>query len=151
MKKKVLFMLLISSYFGYSQIDIIDIKDDNIVIERSNKEGDKTTKYAKNHIFQLIEVQAKPEYPEGLTAFDTFIKENFQKPKDFPEGLKGKIFTSFVVEKNGSLSNIKIIRDIGYGTAEEVIRVLKLSKKWKSGLVNDKPVRVEYFYPITIN
>lgn len=148
MKKKALFILLISSYFGYSQIDTK--YDGNVVIEPLNKE-EKKVEYAEDHIFQLIGVHTKPEYPEGLTAFNDFIKANLQKPKGFPEGLKGKIFTSFVVEKDGSLSNIKITRDIGYGIGEEVIKTLKLSKKWKPALVNDKPVRAEYFYPITIN
>jgi protein TonB len=57
----------------------------------------------------------------------------------------------FVVEKDGSLTNIIVIRDIGYGTGKEAIRVLKTSPKWISGKQNGKPVRVHYSIPIPIN
>lgn len=138
---------------GYSQREIIDVKyddDERIVIDPPSKEEFKI-EYAEDHIFHITAVETKPEYPEGIPAFNEFVKANFQKSKDFPEGLKGRVFVSFVVEKDGSLSNIKIMRDIGYGTGKEVVRVLKLSKKWKPGLRGDKSVRVQYLYPVTID
>ena len=58
---------------------------------------------------------------------------------------------SFIVETDGSLSNIKTIKDIGYGTGDEAIRVLKNSPKWKPGKIGEKPVRAEYSLPISIN
>ncbi|HTG67178.1 MAG TPA: energy transducer TonB, partial [Flavobacterium sp.] len=57
---------------------------------------------------------------------------------------------SFVVEKDGSLTDIKVLRDIGYGTGKEAIRVLQKSPKWNPGIQNGKPVRVQYSLPITI-
>mgnify|MGYP003411423114 CR=1 FL=1 len=66
------------------------------------------------------------------------------------EGLKGKVFVSFVVEKDGSLTDIKVIRDIGYGTGKEAIRVLKQCPKWNPGEQNGKKVRVLYSLPINI-
>ena len=64
--------------------------------------------------------------------------------------LKGKVYVKFVIEADGNLSNFKVLRDIGYGTTEEAIRVLKLSPKWTPGKVNGEPVRTQYGLPITI-
>ena len=64
--------------------------------------------------------------------------------------LKGKVYLIFTIEKDGSLSEFRILRDMGYGTGEEAIRVIKLSPHWIPGTVDNKPVRVEYSLPITI-
>ena len=65
--------------------------------------------------------------------------------------MSGKVYVTFVVEKDGSLTDIKVIRDIGFGTGKEAIRVLKSSPKWTPGEKNGKKVRVLYSIPITIN
>jgi hypothetical protein len=62
--------------------------------------------------------------------------------------VQGKVFISLTVEKDGSLSDIKAVRDIGFGAAEEAIRVLKLSPKWEPGYQNGQRVRVRYTLPI---
>jgi periplasmic protein TonB len=64
--------------------------------------------------------------------------------------LKGKVYVTFVVEKDGSLTDIKVLRDIGYGTGKEAIRVLSKCPKWMPGEQNGKKVRVLYSLPITI-
>jgi hypothetical protein len=97
---------------------------------------------SENTIYKLAEMEIKPEYPNGIVAFYIFFYENFIMPKE--EELKGKIQLSFVVEKDGSLSDIKVIRDIGYGTGLEAIRVLGKSKKWISGELNGKKIRCFY-------
>ncbi|MBC7438691.1 MAG: energy transducer TonB, partial [Flavobacterium sp.] len=56
----------------------------------------------------------------------------------------------FVVEKDGKLTDIKILRDLGFGTGKEAIRVLNSSPKWKPGIQNGRPVRVLYNLPISI-
>jgi protein TonB len=93
-------------------------------------------------------VEAAPRYGGGLTSFYKYISANFRVPEE--EGFKGKIMVSFVVEVDGSLTNIKVLKDLGYGTSEEAIRVLKASPKWIPGKQNGKPVRVEYSLPIII-
>ena len=84
-----------------------------------------------------------------MEKFYKFIGKNFKVPNE--EGLVGKIFVTFVVEKNGSLSDIKVIRDMGYGTGKEAIRVLRRSPKWNAGEMNGKKVRVLYSLPIPVN
>jgi hypothetical protein len=83
-----------------------------------------------------------------MLAFYKFIGSNFK----IPSGLKtnGKVYITFMIEKSGNLSEFEILRDIGFGTGEESIRVLKLSPKWIPGKENDKPIRVKYSLPITI-
>ena len=58
---------------------------------------------------------------------------------------------TFIIEKDGSLSDIKVLRDIGYGTGDEAIRVLKISPKWIPGKQNNKEVRTLYSLPIPVN
>lgn len=101
-----------------------------------------------NAIYNTAGIEVKPDYPGGLEKFYKFVGKNFQVPDE--EGLKGKVFVTFVVEKDGSLTDIKVIRDIGYGTGKEAIRVLKSCPKWNPGEQNGKKVRVLYSLPITI-
>lgn len=101
-----------------------------------------------NGIYNTAGIQVQPEFPGGMDKFYKFIGKNFQVPDE--EGLKGKVFVTFVVEKDGSLTDIKVIRDIGYGTGKEAIRVLKSCPKWNAGEQNGKKVRVQYSLPISI-
>ena len=100
-------------------------------------------------LYSSAGIEVKPTFPGGINEFYQFIGKNFQTPK--VEGLKGKIYVTFVIEKDGSVTNIKILRDIGYGTGEEAIRVLKECPKWNPGIQNGKPVRVLYSLPISLN
>lgn len=101
-----------------------------------------------NGIYNTAGIQVQPEFPGGMDKFYKFISKNYNTPDE--EGLKGKVFVTFVVEKDGSLTDIKVIRDIGYGTGKEAIRVLKSSPKWNAGEQNGKKVRVQYSLPISI-
>jgi protein TonB len=101
-----------------------------------------------NTIYNTAGIEVKPDFPGGLEKFYKFVGKNFQVPDE--EGLKGKIFVTFVVEKDGSLTDIKVIRDIGYGTGKEAMRVLKSCPRWNPGEQNGKKVRVLYSLPITI-
>ena len=101
-----------------------------------------------NKVYGTAGIEVIPEYPGGMEKFYSFISRNYQTPEE--EGLKGKVFVTFVVEKDGSLTDIKVIRDIGYGTGKEAIRVLNKCPKWTPGEQNGKKVRVLYSLPITI-
>jgi len=101
-----------------------------------------------NEIYNSAGIEVKPDFPGGIEKFYKYIGKNFQVPEE--EGLKGKIYVTFVVEKDGSLTDIKVLRDIGYGTGKEAIRVLKSCPKWTPGEQNGKKVRVLYSLPISI-
>ena len=65
------------------------------------------------------------------------------------KGTQGKVFVSFVIEKNGELTDIQVVKNLGDGTDEEAIRVLKASPKWLPGVQNGRLVRVKYNIPIS--
>ena len=93
----------------------------------------------------------KPEYPGGIMEFYKIVGMHYKIPVEAEKNkIEGEILIKFMVEKDGSLSEFKIIKDLGYGMADEAIRVIKLSSKWIPGSENGKTVRVEYSLPITI-
>lgn len=150
MKKVILLGLMLVSFVGYSQVpNIEDLEDRDVVIQGTDtivqfdeQEPD------ENYIYVAVEVM--PKYPGGMNEFRKFIAENFRNPK-VDKNLKGNIIVQFVVEKDGSLSDIKVVRDLGYGTGKEAIRVVGLAEKWKPGIQNGKTVRVRYALPIQVD
>jgi TonB family protein len=95
-------------------------------------------------------VEKAPEFTAGIEAFYRFLSQNIKYPEAMRKNnIEGKVFITFIVEKDGSLSDIKSVRDVGYGSAEESIRVLKLSPKWSPGYQNGIAVRVQYTMPIS--
>jgi protein TonB len=102
-----------------------------------------------NKIYDINELDVKPEFPGGMNEFYKFVGKNYQPP--LGKNLSGKIYVSIVIEKDGSLADLKVLRDIGYGAGKEAIRVLLLSPKWVPGELNFKKVRSSYILPIAIN
>ncbi|MGG7034127.1 MAG: energy transducer TonB [Flavobacterium sp.] len=99
-----------------------------------------------NKVYDNPEV--KPEFPGGIRKFYEYVGKNFRIPE---EGNGGKIIIQFIVEKDGSLTRFKVVQDVGYGSGEEAIRVLKAcSTKWKPGIQSGKPVRSVFVAPITV-
>lgn len=89
--------------------------------------------------------EEKPDYPGGITEFYRYLSRNFKYPSEaLKNKISGKLFISFVVEKDGKLSNYKFKNDLGYGTKEEAIRVLNECRNWNPGLQHGIPVKVSY-------
>ncbi len=107
-----------------------------------------TTQDKKNEPYNYSSIDKKPEFPGGAGAFYKYIGNNYRTPS--VQGLSGKVYVNFVIEKDGSVVEAKVIRDLGYGTGEEAVRVLSESPKWSPGMQNGQPVRVLYSLPITI-
>ena len=101
-----------------------------------------------NTVYNTAGIEVKPDFPGGMEKFNAFVAKNYQAPEE--EGLKGKVYVTFVVEKDGSLTDIKVLRDIGYGTGKEAIRVLNKCPKWTPGEQNGKKVRCTFSLPISI-
>jgi len=101
-----------------------------------------------NKVYDITEVQIKPQYGGESNKFYNFIKTNYTPPN--VPGLKGKIYVRFTIDTDGSLIDIKVLRDIGYGTGSEAIRVLKLSPKWTPAIKDGHPVQCTYNLPISI-
>lgn len=97
-----------------------------------------------------IGVSHKAEPYGSMGKFNSEFVSKFRAP-DMDAGTKEiKVIMSFIVEKDGSLTDIKVMRDPGFGASKEAIRVLKTMSKWKPALNNDKPVRSQFTLPITI-
>ena len=98
-------------------------------------------------IFFVVEVQ--PEFPGGMDSMYAFIQKNLIYPeKAKAEGIEGRVFVSFIIEKDGSISNILIKRAIGGGCEEAVVEMIKNMPKWKPGKQRGKPVRFQFTLPI---
>ena len=107
-----------------------------------------STKVLNSTVYSTAGIEVKPEFPGGMDEFYKFIGKNYNCPK--VEKLAGKVFISFVIEKDGSIDEIRVLRDIGYGTGKEAIRVLKLSPKWIPGEQDGRKVRCSFALPISI-
>ena len=103
-----------------------------------------------NKIYDHVSMETPPAYPGGIQKFYDFFGANIKYPKSAVENnIQGTLYLTFIVEKDGALSGVKLEgRKLGYGTEEEAMRVLKLSKKWNPGMQDGKPVRVQYNIPI---
>jgi protein TonB len=94
-------------------------------------------------------LEVMPEPVGGAAAWAKFLQKNLRFPGVAQEqGVSGRVFLSFIIEKDGHLSNIVVEKGAGYGFDEEALRVLKLAKAWKPGIQNGQPVRVKYTIPI---
>lgn len=93
-------------------------------------------------------VDVMPEYPGGMNAMFDFIQKNVKYPASAKEkGIEGKVYVQFVVEKDGSISDINILRGVSKDIDSEAVRVIKAMPKWKPGIQKGKPVRVQYTMP----
>jgi hypothetical protein len=102
-------------------------------------------------LYTIEGVEELPEYPGGIEAFYKFVGENFRMPKAVGKNkIEGKTYMKFIIEKDGSLTDIITVKDAGYGIGDEVMRVLKLSPKWTAAKQQGKSVRVMYSLPITV-
>ena len=103
----------------------------------------KIVKLNPQQIFTAVE--HGPTFPGGMMKFYDFIKENLKYPDKAREnGVEGRVVLGFVVEKDGSLSDIKVLRSVSPECDAEAIRLLKASQKWDPGTQNGHIVRVMY-------
>jgi protein TonB len=102
----------------------------------------------ENTVYNSAGLEIKPEFPGGYKKFYEYIAKNYRTP-DFP-GLNGQLMISFVVEKDGSITDIKVLKDLGYGTGEEAIRILKKCPNWTPAEQKGKKVRCAFMLPLRI-
>ena len=140
-----------SKKYSGTSIEVFEDVNEQVISEKvaeaikEQKAAERTP--SENDIYTAVE--KIPDFPGGMQAFYSFVAQNFTAPE--ADVVNGKIYIQFVVEKDGSLSDIKSMRDIGHGTGEEAVRVLKLSPKWIPGEQDGQKVRVQYSLPISIS
>lgn len=100
-----------------------------------------------NQLFLHVEESPMPD--GGLSAFYKYVGRTVRYPAPAREsGIQGRVYVQFVVEKDGSITDVKVTKGVGAGCDQEAIRVVRGSPKWKPGKQNGKPVRVQYSIPI---
>lgn len=105
---------------------------------------------ASSDIYTAVDVM--PEFPGGQVALNNFIAVNLRYPAEARQSNKeGTVHSSFIIEADGSVSNVQILRKIGYGCDEEVERVVGMMPKWKPGVKNNKNVRVQMHLPVSFS
>ncbi|MGB4205173.1 MAG: energy transducer TonB [Bacteroidales bacterium] len=138
--------------------DDVDIKDDFIIDVDVDQKTEieayvppvavaEEEEVAEQEIF--IVVEDAPQYPGGDEARIRFLNDNIRYPQMAREsGIQGTVFITFVVERDGSITDVRILRGIGGGCDEEAIRVIKAMPKWTPGKQRGRPVRVQFNMPI---
>lgn len=110
-------------------------------------EIDEQNQYTPDPPFILVEKE--PQYNGGLDAMYEYLSKSINYPQIAKEvGIQGIVYTTFVVEKDGSITGVKIKRGIGGGCDEEAVRVLKKMPKWIPGKQRNEKVRVQFNMPI---
>ena len=124
-----------------AEVDQAEVIEEYVPVEVEEDE------VVEQEIFQIVE--EKPAYPGGDQKLMEFIAKGIKYPQIAREtGIQGRVFVGFVVEPDGSVSNVKVLRGIGGGCDEEAMRVVKSMPKWKPGKQRGKAVRVSYMLPV---
>ena len=142
-----------------TQLEIVedDVETEDININAEVEQNEVIEEYVapevveeevvEQEIFQIVEEM--PAFPGGEKALLEYVAKNIKYPQIAREtGIQGRVFVGFVVEPDGSVSNVKILRGIGGGCDEEAMRVIKSLPKWKPGKQRGKAVRVSYQIPV---
>lgn len=126
-------------------------RNTRIIIPQKPVREEKKSVKIDNEIYNASAVTIYPGYLGGLENFYAFIKKNYIVPKQIVKNkVSGNVYASIIIEKDGRISNIKVIRDIGYGSGEELERVLKLCPQWTPAMNNRQPVRCSYSFAYSI-
>ena len=144
------------------QTTIIEIVEDDVEIEDEieiDVEADQETEVEEYipieeedeeeeaQIFTVVE--SMPGFPGGEAARIRYLNENIKYPQMAREsGIQGRVFVTFVVERDGKVTDVRVLRGIGGGCDEEAVRVIKNMPRWHAGKQRGKPVRVQFNMPI---
>ncbi len=130
------------------EIDIDVEADENTEVEEYIPVEQEDEESAdEQQIFMVVE--AMPEFPGGMNELNKYLAENIKYPQMAKEsGIQGRVFVTFVVERDGRVTDVRVLRGIGGGCDEEAVRVVKNMPKWTPGKQRGKPVRVQFNLPV---
>lgn len=136
-------MMLLSNIetFARTSAQQISSQTDEPVITQQDK---------PEKIYETVEVL--PQFPGGMKEFLSFIGENIKYPQDVQKaGIEGRVVCQFVVEKDGSINEVKVVRSINPTLDQEAVRVIQSMPKWTPGTVKNEPVRCMFSVPIAFS
>ncbi len=146
MKSKILTTIcLLVGLVSYTSAFSQEVKTPSAPVQSSD------TSKQEERIFESVEDQ--PEFPGGIDSLYKFIAQNIKyTPSAKENGIEGRVIISFVVNEDGTLSDVKSVlpasRKLGHGLEEEAIRVVKMMPNWKPGSQGGKLVKIKYTLPI---
>ena len=131
--KKLLFMSLMA------MLGLTTVNAQKTVVAQKNQQ-----------VFDVVEQM--PEYPGGMQALFEYLGQNLKYPEDAKEQkVEGRVIAIFVVETDGSISNVEVVKPVFPSLDAEAVRVLSGMPKWKPGMQSGKVVRVKYTVPINFS
>jgi len=149
---KIVFIMPISILlvFIFSMTITKNVVSQEVIKPASETSTDTKAQKADPDIFTVVEKM--PEFPGGQKAMMNFLVENIKYPENArKEGISGTVFITYVVEKDGKVSNVELLRGFHPDCDKEALRVISLMPDWKPGTEKEKPVRVQFNLPITFN
>jgi TonB family protein len=118
-----------------------------IQADQAERASQKVKARQGTELTQTIDVQ--PQFPGGEDSLNVFLKKNLQYPEEaIKKGIQGKVFVTFIIDTDGSLSEIKLVKGIGEGCDEEALRMVKKMPNWRPAFYQGKVVRHRYLLPI---
>ena len=145
------------------EVEVLNVVEDNVETEsiEVNAEDDKETEVViaapveapveeEEEEVVFVVVENMPEFPGGQQALFKYLSENVKYPVIAQEnGIQGRVICQFVVNKDGAIVDIEVVRSSGDASLDkEAVRVIKSMPKWKAGKQRGKPVRVKYTLPV---
>lgn len=123
--------------------------DDSYEPEESIDEATVESDFRDGKVYQRMEVDEVPKYPGGENGLMAYIAENTVYPqKALEEGVHGRVFVSCIIEPDGKVTNVEVLRGIGGGCDEEAVRVIQSLPNWEPGVRRGKNVRVAFVVPV---
>lgn len=105
--------------------------------------------YKVNDDYTVCAVEQMPEFPGGMKELTKYFKENLQLPDTaLKSKVAGIVFVSFLIGTNGSITDIAILKGIGYGCDQEAVRVIQMMPRWKPATQNGSPTPIRYSLPV---
>jgi TonB family protein len=129
-----------------------DVQQDEQRVGEDEKKEKTFTEHLKTDTTDPGKVEKMPEFPGGEDAMNDFLSRNLSYPAMAKEqGIQGKVWIGFMVDKFGNVENVEILRGIGGGCDEEAKRVVEMMPRWNPGTQDGKPVNVKFRFPINFN
>ena len=134
--KVLLFAVLLATGFVYAQ----EPNYEEVVTSNQND---------PNSIYELTNLESRPEFPEGMSGLMKFLSANMKYPVScYEERVQGRVLVRFTVFTNGSVGNISVVKSVHPLLDAEAVRVVSMMPKWNPGILSGKPVNVWYTLPV---
>ena len=145
--KRVIFVTMMIALLVMTVGDIACAQNVPLIIDPDKVDEYLAERKDTTNVYDVVEEM--PGFPGGTQKLIKFIEENMRYPKKCAKkGIYGRVIVAFIVERNGELSNIKVVKSVHRALDKEALRIVKLMPRWIPGRQNGVTVRVKYIIPI---